>query len=167
MDQVPSITDFCKYQTAENCDRGSIDFTAANNNGKPRQVVIDTDFQNEVDDYLAVAWALLSSVGPGPSAQLNVTSIIAAPFSFRYRFLPLVRAQVLFKKDMLNGYSRLSKTNYNFLYGPPTSPGGQLSKLLRLKDVGVTPELMIERDNHATWCPDRGMEESYTTIKRF
>lgn len=167
MDQVPSITDFCKDGTAESCDRGPINWTAANNNGTPRQVVIDTDFQNEVDDYLAVAWALLSSVGPGPSAQLNVTSIIAAPFSFRYRFLPLVRAQVLLKKDMLNGYSRLSKTEYNFLYGPPTSPGGQLSKLIRLKDVGVTPEIMIERDNHATWCPDRGMEESYTAIKRF
>lgn len=175
-DQVPSITAFCKDGTAESCDRGPINFSAAANNGKPRQVVIDTDFQNEVDDYFAVAWALLSSVGgpgllgpggPGPSAQLNVTSIIAAPFSFRYRFLPLVRAQVLFKKDILNGYSRLSKTKYNFLYGPPTSPGGQLSKLLRLKDVGVTPEIMIERDNHATWCPDRGMEESYTAIQRF
>jgi len=167
MDQVPSITAFCKDGTAESCDRGPINFTAASNNGKPRQVVIDTDFANEVDDYLAVAWALLSSVGPGPSAQLDVTSIIAAPFSFRYRFLPLVRAQELYRKDMLNGYSRLSKIKYNFLYGPPTSPGGQLSKLLRLKDVGVTPEIMIERDNHATWCPDRGMEESYTAIKRF
>lgn len=167
MDQVPSITAFCKDGTAESCDRGPINFTAASNNGKPRQVVIDTDFANEVDDYLAVAWALLSSVGPGPSAQLDVTSIIAAPFSFRYRFLPLVRAQELYRKDMLNGYSRLSKIKYNFLYGPPTSPGGQLSKLLRLKDVGVTPEIMIERDNHATWCPDRGMKESYTAIKRF
>lgn len=27
--------------------------------------------------------------------------------------------------------------------------------------------MMIERDNHATWCPDRGMEESYKGIKRF
>lgn len=27
--------------------------------------------------------------------------------------------------------------------------------------------MMIERENHATWCPDRGMEVSYQGIRRF
>eukprot|EP00978_Attheya_sp_CCMP212_P018447 scaffold50482_cov55-Attheya_sp.AAC.1 len=164
-DEVPSLTSYCKGNTTAGCERGPIDWTAASNNGKPRQVVIDTDFVNEVDDYFAVAWTLLSSVGP--SAQLNVASIIAAPFSFRYRFLPLVQAQELFEKDELNGYDTLKKVERDFLYGPPKSPGGKFTSLLRLKDGGVTPKLMIERDNHATWCPDRGMEESYQALLRF
>jgi len=92
-DKVPSLTEECKGGTAAGCERGSIDWTAAANSGSARQVVIDTDFENEVDDYVAVAWALLSSVGP--SAQVNITSIVVAPFSFRYRFLPLVQAQLL------------------------------------------------------------------------
>mmetsp|Transcript_27665 Transcript_27665/g.40072 ORF Transcript_27665/g.40072 Transcript_27665/m.40072 type:complete len:547 (+) Transcript_27665:91-1731(+) len=165
-DCVPSITVSCTGGTAAGCERGRIgNWTAANNNGRARQIVIDTDLQNEVDDYFAVAWALLSSAGP--SAQVNVTSIIAGPFSFRYRFLPLVTAQELFMKDELNGYDTLKKTERDYLYGPPSSPGGKSSSLLRLKDVGVTPKLMIERDNHATWCPDRGMEESYQGLLKF
>jgi len=164
-DNVPSITSYCNNSTAAGCERGPIDWTATGNKDKPKQVVIDTDFQNEVDDHFAVAWALLSSVGT--SAQVDVVSIIAAPFSFRYRFLSLVRAQELLKDRISGGYDSLKATESEFLYGPPHSPGGKLSSLIRLKDIGVTPKLMIERENHVTWCPDKGMEESYTALVRF
>mmetsp|Transcript_13118 Transcript_13118/g.14575 ORF Transcript_13118/g.14575 Transcript_13118/m.14575 type:complete len:542 (-) Transcript_13118:61-1686(-) len=157
-DNVPSITSYCDNGTAAGCEHGSIDWTATGNKDKPRQVVIDTDFQNEVDDYFAVAWALLSSVGT--SAQVDVVSIIAAPFSFRYRFLPLVRAQELLNDRISGGYDSLKATESEFL-------DSQHSKLNSLKDIGVTPKLMIERENHATWCPDKGMEESYTALVRF
>jgi hypothetical protein len=69
--------------------------------GKPKRIVIDSDVANEVDDLVAIAWVLLSSVGP--SKQVQVDSIIAAPFSFCYRFLPLFRAQELFQMDKNNG----------------------------------------------------------------
>jgi len=157
-DNVPSITSFCDNSTAAGCERGSIDWTATGNNDKPRQVVIDTDFQNEVDDYFAVAWALLSSVGT--SAQVDVVSIIAAPFSFRFRFLPVVRAQELLNDRISGGYGSLKATESEFLYS-------QHSKLNSLKYIGVTPKLMIEREHHETWCPDKGMEESYTALVRF
>jgi len=157
-DNVPSITSFCDNGTAAGCERGSIDWTATGNKDKPRQVVIDTDFQNEVDDYFAVAWALLSSVGT--SAQVDVVSIIAAPFSFRYRFLPLVRAQELLNDRISGGYDSLKATESEFL-------NSQHSKLIHLKNIGVTPKLMIEREHHETWCPDKGMEESYTALVRF
>jgi hypothetical protein len=56
---------------------------------------------------------------------------------------------------------------HKFLYGPPESRGDQMAQLIRLKDVGITPELMVERDNHATWCAGRGMNESYDELVRF
>jgi hypothetical protein len=76
--KVPSLTTFCAKGTSEGCQRGSINVNRQD--GKPSRIVIDSDVANEVDDYLAIAWALLSSVGP--SKQVQVESIIAAPFSF-------------------------------------------------------------------------------------
>jgi inosine-uridine nucleoside N-ribohydrolase len=155
---VPSLTMDCANKTAESCERGSINWSG-------KRIVIDSDVANEVDDLVAIAWALLSSVGP--SKQVQVESIIAAPFSFRYRLLPLLRAQELFEQDRLNGYGNLTSVQHKFLYGPPESPGGQMTKLIRLKDVGITPQLMIEQDNHATWCAGRGMNASYDELVRF
>lgn len=160
-DNVESITKDCAEGTVQGCQRGSINWTG-------KKVIIDTDLENEVDDYLAVVWALLSSIGS--SKQIDIISIIAAPFSFRYRFLPLVEAQLLFQKDQKHHKCKdspaLSETEQLFLYGPPGSPGGKMSSLIRLKDVGLTPKLMIERENHATWCPDVGMDQSYKGLLR-
>lgn len=46
----------------------------------PLRVVIDTDAANEIDDYFAIAWALLSP------DQLNVEAIHAAPFCHGHYF---------------------------------------------------------------------------------
>lgn len=167
IDKVPSLTNECKGQAAVGCERAPIDLTATyKNSTKPRQIIIDTDFENEVDDYLAVTWALLSFAGP--SSKAKIVSIIAAPFSFRHRFLPYVQAKKIYLEDEKNGFDSLKKQPRVFLYGyPGKGVGGQITSLLRFKDIGITPESMIEKDNHATWCPDRGMEESYQGLKEF
>jgi len=155
LQEVPSLTEECKKDgKTVGCQRGSIDWTSAG----PKRLLIDTDFVNEVDDFFAVAWALLSSVGTSP--QVTVTAIVAAPFSFRPLFLPLLRAQELLDDEKSNGGQTLTTVQKEYL-------DGQMASLIRLKDVGITPKLMIERDNHATWCPSRGMEQSYLGLKRF
>ena len=111
-----------------------------------------------MDDYLAVVWALLSSVGE--SRQLTVVSVIAAPFSFRSRFLPVHRATELQEQEAeaeLGEAEPLSDAEKSYLKG-------KQDQLRRIEDAGTTTNRMIERDNHATWCPGRGMEESYEAI---
>jgi len=157
-DEVPSLAKECP---GDNCD--GLDWSTANNQ-QPKRVVIDTDLDNEVDDYLAVAWALLSSVGP--SRELAVESIIAAPFSFRYKFLPLAKAQQLFEKTVAADSNSLSDVEQQFLYGASPGSGGMLMDLLNLKDINTDPRQMIEQDNHAIWCANKGMEESYQGLLR-
>ena len=114
---------------------------------------------NKVDDYLAVVWALLSSVGE--SRQLTVLSVITAPFSFRSRFLPVHRATELQEQEAeaeLGEAEPLSDAEKSYLKG-------KQDQLRRIEDAGTTTNRMIERDNHATWCPGRGMEESYEATK--
>ena len=109
-----------------------------------------------MDDYLAVVWALLSSVGQ--SRQLTVVSVVAAPFSFRSRFLPVHRATELQEQEGDSEAEPLSPAEKNYVKG-------KQAQLFRLEEAGATTTRMIERDNHATWCPGKGMEESYEAIK--
>ena len=37
-------------------------------------------------------------------------------------------------------------------------------QLRSLEEEGTSTNQMIERENHATWCPSKGMEESYKAI---
>ena len=50
------------------------------------RVVNDTDAANEIDDQIALAWALLSP------AQLDLLAVYAAPFSFAHRRAALRQA---------------------------------------------------------------------------
>ena len=36
-----------------------------------------------------------------------------------------------------------------------------------LRAIGTTPSTLAQTDNHAAWCPDRGMEESFQGLTRF
>merc|ERR1712048_1118362 len=81
---------------------------------------------------------------------MGIESIIAAPFSFNYRFLPLVRAQQLERKaaESNNG---LSSNEQQFL-------GSYTASLQRLKDVGADPRVWKK--------VTRGWFDSWSSSKR-
>jgi purine nucleosidase len=151
---VPALTAMCENGSAKYPCRasGALDWEGKEGISAPKRVVIDTDMANEVDDYPAVVWALLSSLGP--SRQLTVLSVIAAPFSFRSRFMPVHRAAELQEQEGDLEAKPLSSAEKNYLKG-------KQDQLWRLKEAGTTTNRMIERDNHATWCPRKAMEESF------
>ena len=76
-----------------------------------REVVIDSDTKNEVDDQFAIAWALASS------ERLHVQAVYAAPFSSGYlqRFLPGADVTHLMTADPAEGM-RLSKEEAERLF---------------------------------------------------
>jgi hypothetical protein len=55
-------------------------------NEKPLRVVLDTDFNNEVDDYFALSWLILQEKYPSPNLnKIKLEAIHIAPFSFKSR----------------------------------------------------------------------------------
>jgi hypothetical protein len=157
---VPALTAMCKGGgwTKYPCRTfGALDWEGKPGKQLPKRVVIDTDMTNEVDDFPAVVWALLSSLGP--SRQLKVESVLAAPFSFRFQFMPLHGAAEL--KEQVEADSEahlnLSSEQKNYLKK-------YQKQLWSLEEEGTSTNQMIERENHATWCPSKGMEESYKAI---
>ena len=180
---VPALTKMCENGSAKYPCRayGALDWKGRTGSA-PKRVVIDTDMANEVDDFPAVVWALLSSLGP--RRELTVLSVIAAPFSFRSRFLPLHRATELQEQEAGSsteaGQGCIAVGNGLCRRRAVTAPGcvgagmlsaaeknylkGKQDQLRRLEESGTTTNQMIERENHATWCPRKAMEESYEAI---
>lgn len=74
------------------------------------RVVIDSDMDNEVDDYFAVVRILLAH----KKGEIQVEAMYAAPFSFRHRLMELLLANRLLEcppchptpceKDLMDKY---------------------------------------------------------------
>lgn len=120
----------------------------------PPRVVISTDFDNEMDDYPAVAWALLSSVGSAPAVQIE--AIYAEPFSFRWQTILKLMAYQIQETPA----AERSAAEEAFL-------GGYATTLRDMARNGHSPQTLVETDDHAIWCPDRGMSESLASLRSF
>jgi hypothetical protein len=68
--------------------------------------------------------------------------------------MPVHRAAELQEQEGDLEAKPLSSAEKNYLKG-------KQDQLWRLKEAGTTTNRMIERDNHATWCPRKAMEESF------
>jgi len=66
-------------------------------NEKPLRVVLDTDFNNEVDDYFALSWLILQEKHPSPNLnKIKLEAIHIAPFSFKSRLDKLLKAYAIY-----------------------------------------------------------------------
>lgn len=108
------------------------------------RVVFDTDFNNEVDDYFALAWALASDA-------LDIEAIYAAPFSFRGRLNRLIQAAT-----WLRDGDPLSAEQQAFV-------DKQKGQIEALRAIGMTPEMLLA-DPHDAGSPQRGMETSFADL---
>jgi len=119
----------------------------------PPRVVISTDVDNEVDDYFALVWALLSSVGDAPS--LSVEAIYIEPFSFRWETVPKV---IAYRIEQTTEDNR-TDAEQRFLSAYQTT-------LTNMRLNGATPQTWVEADFHAIWCPQRSVAESLASAQR-
>ena len=108
----------------------------------PVRVVVDSDVDNEVDDYYALTWLLQSP------DSFTIEGVYAAPYSFRSRTLQINETWAILQR------------------GGPTNPaeqqlvdryGSQVDAILAL---GLLPSDLL-RDPHVAGSPDRGMVQSF------
>ena len=122
-------------------------------NKKHLRVVIDTDFNNEVDDYFALAWLLLQDLFPSEQLNLvNLEAVYVAPYSFKARLDKLLAAYKIYEmpvderteqqKAILSGYEKRIKA---------------------IAELGITPE-RLAADPHLNGSNNSGVEESYKSI---
>lgn len=112
----------------------------------PVRIVIDSDVDNEVDDYFALAWILQSP------ESFQIEGVYAAPYSFRSRLLQLNEAYAILQRGgPVNEQERKLVNRY----------GSQVSAVLAL---GLTPPDLL-RDEHVAGGPERGMLESFTRTR--
>jgi len=127
---------------------------------KPLKVVIDTDLDNEIDDFFAIVQLALAH----HDQLISIEAIYAAPYSFRSRLLDMIQAEDLIKiqeegKDILPSEQVLVD-----------SYSGQIDSINKLgftpKDFLFPPEGGKEGDyDHVSIGPDVGMERSLEAIK--
>ncbi len=125
---------------------------------KTLKIVIDTDLDNEIDDFFAIVQLALAH----HDKLINIEAIYAAPYSFRSRLLDLIQAQNLLtlKEDLsppeqalVNSYSAqidaIKNLGFNpqedFLFPPEGGPEGSY--------------------DHVAIGPDVGMERSFKAIQ--
>lgn len=120
---------------------------------KPLRVVMDTDFNNEVDDYFALAWLLLQQLSPSEQLnRVNLEAVYVAPYSFKARLDKLIAAYQIYEmpvderteqqKAIVSGYEE------------------RITSILAL---GTTPYELAEND-HLNGSNKGGIEESYNSI---
>ena len=114
------------------------------------RVVMDTDFNNEADDFFALTWLLM------PNDKIKVEGIYAAPFSFRQRLGTLLQANELIKADPDN----LTKKEKNLV-------ASQQGQIAAIEALGIKPESLAEPGQHVALYPNEGMETSYEKLREF
>lgn len=104
----------------------------------PVRVVVDTDAANEIDDQLALAWALLSP------ERITVEAIVAEPYSFAHYRQGLIEAtRALDEADDESGSTMIDDVS---------------SWARRLRESGIAPEDL------ELVGPAEGMERSFDEI---
>lgn len=119
----------------------------------PLRVVLDTDFNNEVDDYFALVWLLLQSLEPLEQLnRINLEAIYIAPYSFKTRLESLLAAYDVYlippgdrteeEEELLAGYE---------------------SRIQAILNLGITPD-ELALDPHLNGSGDLGVEKSYQSV---
>lgn len=120
---------------------------------KPLQVVLDTDFDNEVDDYFALAWLILQHKYPSENLnRINLKALHIAPFSFKTRLEALVKAYAIYLKPEGARTKKQEETLDGYI--------GQIQAILAL---GITP-FDLAKDPHLNGGVDAGVEGSYRSV---
>ncbi len=121
---------------------------------KPLRVVVDTDFNNEIDDHFALTWLLLQSLQP--STQLNpidLQAVLVAPFSFKTRLDDLIKAYDIYLKPAGD------RTEDEEAY-----LSGYKARIKSILALGITP-YQLQEDPHLNGKDIKGgVEESYQSI---
>ena len=114
------------------------------------RVVLDTDFNNEIDDFFALTWLLLQR------DKIEIEGIYAAPFSFRHRLMELLQAYSL----MNSGYDNLTSTEKDLI----ATYKGQIKAI---EGLGIDPVSLADPGQHVALTPGEGMETSYIELLEF
>ena len=98
-------------------------------------------------------------------------AIYAEPFSFRWRLLPLLRAEMVEKKlkecVVLTDDEKMTECLQAIPGEEKRFLNTRISTLNLLRAIGTTPSTLAQTNNHAAWCPNCGMEESFQGLTRF
>ena len=122
-------------------------------NEKPLRVVLDTDFNNEVDYYFALSWLILQEKHPSPNLnKIKLEAIHIAPFSFKSRLDKLLKAYAIY----LLPPSQIKPKQQKIL----DASIGQIKAILAL---GITP-LDLAKDPHLNGGINGGIEGSYKGV---
>ncbi|NER46038.1 MAG: hypothetical protein F6J92_04985 [Symploca sp. SIO1A3] len=117
------------------------------------RVVIDTDFNNEVDDYFALAWLLLQQLSPsGELNKIDLEAVYVAPYSFKARLDKLIKAYEIYLMP-LNARTEQQKA---FLSGYET-------RIKSIDALGITP-CQLEENPHLNGSNEGGIDGSYCSI---
>jgi len=112
----------------------------------PVRIVIDSDVDNEVDDYFALTWILQSP------ESFKIEGVYAAPYSFRSRTLQLNETYAILQRGGPKNEQEQKLVNRY---------GGQVSAVLAL---GLIPPDLL-RDEHVAGSPERGMLGSFARTR--
>ena len=120
------------------------------NRKSPLRVVLDTDFNNEIDDFFALTYLLL------PNDHINLEAIYAAPFSFLERLKSLLAANELItsKTENLTDAEQALVDKYK-------------SQIEAIEKLGIEPEDLLKKGSHVALTPKEGMETSYEELVKF
>ena len=119
----------------------------------PLRVVVDTDFDNEIDDHFALAWLLLQSLYPSNQLnQVNLEAVYVAPYSFKTRLDSLIKAYEIYLKPLCDR----TKKEEKFL-------AGYEERIKSILNLGITP-FQLAKDPHLNGGHDCGVEGSYKSI---
>lgn len=116
----------------------------------PLRIVLDTDFNNEIDDFFALTYLLL------PNDNINVEAIYAAPFSFLERLKSLLAANELIKDKIEN----LTDSEQALV-------DKYKSEIEAIEKLGIDPEDLLKKGSHVSLTPEEGMETSYKELVKF
>ncbi len=121
--------------------------------GKTIRVALDTDFDNEVDDWFALVWLLMQYQRPDATLnQVSLEVISIAPYSFRAKLLALEKAYTIY----LLPPDKRTPEQQSYLDGYL----GQIEGILAL---GTTP-YELAKDPHLNGTGDLGVQGSYESV---
>ena len=119
----------------------------------PLRVVVDTDFDNEIDDHFALTWLLLQSIFPNSGLnRVNVEAVTIAPYSFQALLEKLLIAYEIYLLPPDQRTPAQEKTLANYQ--------AQIEAILNL---GITP-LQLAEDPHLNGTNNGGVDGSYASV---
>lgn len=120
---------------------------------QPLRVVVDTDFDNEIDDHFALAWLLLQYLQPSTQLnQIDLQAVCIAPFSFKTRLDDLIKAYEIYLKPI----DDRTKCEQKYL-------SGYEARIESILALDTTP-LDLANNPHLNGAEGYGVQESYESV---